>query len=71
MRGVIRTYSPGKAAGPDGWRIRELKMWTGTLLEWTAELLAVVESTRKWPEALSHAKTVLLPKGGTADPLDQ
>ena len=29
---VLRTYSAGKAAGPDGWRIKELKMWTGPLL---------------------------------------
>ena len=27
LGGVLRTYSPGKAAGPDGWRVKELKMW--------------------------------------------
>ena len=46
-------------------------MWTGSLLEWMAELLALVESTGTWPTELTRAETVLLPKGGTADPLDR
>ena len=68
---VLRTYSAGKAAGPDGWRVRELKMWKGPLLDWTAELLAMVETTGRWPTELTRAETVLLPKGGTDDPLDK
>ena len=46
-------------------------MWTGPLLEWTADLLAIVEATGRWPTELTRAETVLLPKGGTDDPLDK
>ena len=71
LSSVLRTYSPGKAAGPDGWQVKELKLWTGPLLEWVAELLALVEATGQWPKELTRAETVLLPKGGSADPLDR
>ena len=68
---VLKTYSAAKAAGPDGWQIKELKLWRGPLLEWVAALLALVEDTGVWPQGLCRGETILLPKGGTSDPLDR
>ena len=41
------------------------------MLEWAAKLLEIVEDTGTCPQELSRGETVLLPKGGTADPLDR
>ena len=71
LRSVIATYNPNKAAGPDGWRIAELQQWRGALLDWVAELLAEVEQQGAWLRELCRGETVLLPKGGTSDPLDR
>ena len=43
----------------------------GALLDWVAELLAEVEQQGAWPRDLCRGETVLLPKGGTSDPLDR
>ena len=71
LRKMLSTSNVNKAAGPDGWRVAELKLWRGPLLDWVADLLAVVETGGRWPEALRRGETVLLPKGGTNDPLDR
>ena len=71
LRQVLLTYNANKDADPDGWRIAELKLWREPLLKRVADLLAVVESTGRWPEVLRRGETVLLPKGGTVDPLDR
>ena len=40
------------------------------MLEWVAVLLTVVEDTGAWPQELCRGETILLPKGGSSDPLD-
>ena len=71
IRRVIRAYNGAKAAGPDGWQVKELKQWQGPLLDWVTELVASVEAAGRWPHELSRGETVLLPKGGSADSLDR
>ena len=64
LRHVLETYNAGKAAGPDGWRIAELKLWRKPMLRWVADLLEVVEATGKWPAELLRGGPPILSTGG-------
>ena len=52
LRQMLATYNVNKAAGPDGWRIAELKLWRAPLLSWLADMLGFVETGGRWPKAL-------------------
>ena len=68
--------SKAKTIGAHSWwcggkfNALELKL-CAPLLQWVAELLTIVEDTGAWPAELSRGETVLLPKGGSSDPLDR
>ena len=53
--------------GVDGWRWDELAMLPITLWEAFAALLNEVETSGRWPRALTTALVTLIPKGKAAD----
>ncbi len=71
VREVLFSMKTGKAVGLDGWTISELRQLPPFLLQWLAELFNLVEELGRWPFQLASPEGVLLPKGGTEDPLDR
>jgi len=67
---VLRVTPSGKAAGHDGWRYDEVKVWPPALISLLAGFYGVVERTGLWPAALSTNLVALLPKGTTGEPSD-
>ena len=67
---VLRVTPSGKAAGHDGWRYDEIKLWPQPLVNLLAGFYGVVERTGLWPAALGTNLVALLPKGTSGDPSD-
>jgi len=67
---VLRVTPSGKAAGHDGWRYDEVKVWPQPLTSLLAAFYGVVERTGQWPAALGTNLVALLPKGTSGDPSD-
>ncbi len=65
---VARAQTPN-APGPDGWTAVQWKRWPLAVWDHLAELLAVVESTARWPTTMYGAHVLMLPKGGPPDGL--
>jgi len=67
---VLRVTPSGKAAGHDGWRYDEIKVWPQPLITLLAGFYGVVERTGLWPAAMGTNLVALLPKGTSGDPGD-
>ena len=51
--------------------MHELRELTPTLRECIADLLNTVETQGRWPTSLPGSLGILLPQGGTGDPMDR
>ena len=51
--------------------MHELRELTPTLREGIADLLNEVETQGRWPNSIPGPLGILLPKGGTEDPMDR
>ena len=68
---TLAKMSRNKAPGLDEWRVYELRHWKTDFKTKLAELLNSVEKTGKWPDTLPGPLGMLLPKGGSDEPLDR
>ena len=59
------------AMGLDGWCVADLLCLPDSLLNMVAGLLAIVESTGKWPRILARGYVSLIPKGEGMLPMQQ
>ena len=71
VQATLRAMARGKAPGLDEWRVTEMRAWPHWLHDATADLLNEVETRGAWPKELPGPLGILLPKGGTDDPLDR
>ena len=70
LKGLILQIPVWKAAGPDGWRVRELQCLHDDLLRCLLDFLVACEHAQRWPDSLATVY-VLLDKGnGQTGPLD-
>lgn len=61
----------GRAPGAGGWHLAHIRAWTLAMFDVLASVLALVEATGRWLRAIDRSLVCLLPKGGTAEPLDR
>ena len=71
VRLALQAMEKGKAPGLYEWFVHELRELTPTLRECIADLLNAVETQGRWPSSLPGPLGILLPKGGTEDPMDR
>ena len=71
VRAILKKMPARKAAGLDGWGVKELRTLPDEFLEWIAELLERVEETGAWPPELCRPEGLLLPKPGNGGPMDR
>ena len=64
LAAVVRACPTGKAGGPDGWAIAELRALPRDYWDALATLLEVVEAVGAWPCGLHGGFVSLLPKPG-------
>eukprot|EP00754_Rhynchopus_humris_P016063 Rhum_TRINITY_DN14491_c0_g1::Rhum_TRINITY_DN14491_c0_g1_i1::g.91124::m.91124 len=62
LRDTLSDMPSGKASGPDGWFVEELRLLPDIALERLAEILNRVEVEGVWPESLTHAVVAMIPK---------
>ena len=61
----------GRAPGLDGWHTEELRAAPDPWVALLARFFTLVETHGRWPRTLAEPEGLLLPKGGTASPLDR
>ena len=71
VRLALQAMDKGKAPGLDEWYVHELRELTPALRECIADILNAVETQGRWPTSLPGPLGILLPKGGTEDPMDR
>ena len=57
------------AMGLDGWSLQDLRALPDRVLQWLAQLLALIEEVGQWPALLAQGYTSLIPKPGEEGPL--
>ena len=57
------------AMGLDGWSLQDLRALPDRVLQWLAQLLALIEEMGQWPALLAQGYTSLIPKPGEEGPL--
>ena len=68
LRDTLSAMPSGKAAGPDGWFVEELRLLPDIALERLADLLNRVETDGIWPESLTLALVAMIPKVDSPTP---
>ena len=71
IKAALRGIRGKRAPGQDGWTFKDLKKLPGDGLQDLAAFLNTVEKQQEWPEALTGAFIVMLPKGEGSEPMRQ